>query len=180
RPADHLIEHAEPFVRRQGKMHTAAGAAIKADQLCAQLAGETPLLFAHPLKLVDVRAQFGQMRIQAPLGESPFHALQVMEQGVLLQFQVECRAEGPVRGKHAGRHGRDGLNVLFKNNVARDRPQAMTGGTFDRPKDHYRLMRITLPLIALLLMASCVPSRKYEEANARAKTMQAEADAANA
>lgn len=56
----------------------------------------------------------------------------------------------------------------------------MTGGTFDRPKDHYLLMRITLPLIALLLMASCVPSRKYEEANARAKTMQAEADAANA
>lgn len=40
-------------------------------------------------------------------------------------------------------------------------------------------MRIITPITAALLLASCVPARKYEEANSRAKSMQAEADAAS-
>ncbi|MBL0129553.1 MAG: OmpA family protein [Flavobacteriales bacterium] len=42
-----------------------------------------------------------------------------------------------------------------------------------------RLLRTAFPLCLITLVA-CVPSRKYEEANTRAKTLQAEADAANA
>lgn len=39
---------------------------------------------------------------------------------------------------------------------------------------------LTVPVLLVALLAGCVPSRKYEEANARAKAMQAEVDAANA
>lgn len=56
----------------------------------------------------------------------------------------------------------------------------MTGGTFERQTPDVHPMRITIPFMAALLMASCVPARKYEEASSRAKSMQAEADAATA